>query len=81
MVKHIFGYFQSEQNFHDIADEIIKELEVKDVPSEQNSAMMAQMSVCNSVCLHIRRGDYLNDAWKIYRCVILIIITGELMKF
>lgn len=64
LVKHIFGYFQSEQNFHDIADEIIKELEVKDVPSEQNSAMMAQMSVCNSVCLHIRRGDYLNDAWK-----------------
>lgn len=62
--KHIFGYFQSEYNFKPVADIIKEEFIVKDEPSEDNRKMLLQIHSCNSVCLHIRRGDYLNNRWR-----------------
>lgn len=62
--KFVFGFFQSENNFKSISDMIRTELMVKDAPSEANKKMIAQIQQDNSVCLHIRRGDYLNPRWK-----------------
>lgn len=62
--KYVFGFFQTEKNFLPIADIIREELKVKDEPSEENAAMIKQIQMCNAVCLHIRRGDYLNPRWK-----------------
>lgn len=62
--KFVFGFFQSENNFKSVSDIIRAELKVKDAPSEANQKMIAQIQQDNSVCLHIRRGDYLNPRWK-----------------
>ena len=59
--KHIFasGWFQSEKYFHDIAPAIRKELRVRDVSSDAVRLLADQMMRENSVCVHIRRGDYI----------------------
>lgn len=62
--KHVFGFFQSEKNFHDIGDDIRKELQVKTIPSSTNKKMIEKIKSCNAVCLHVRRGDYLNEKWR-----------------
>jgi hypothetical protein len=62
--KYVFGFFQTAKNFLPIADIIRKELIVKDDPTVENAEMIKQIQMSNSVCLHIRRGDYLNPRWK-----------------
>lgn len=63
--KYVFGFFQTEKNFLPIADSIRKELMVKNEPTKENAAIIEQIQSCNAVCLHIRRGDYLNPRWKV----------------
>ncbi|MCD7924946.1 MAG: alpha-1,2-fucosyltransferase [Bacteroides sp.] len=62
--KYIFGFFQNEKAFFPIVDKIKKELLVKDAPSRVNQRMLSRIQSVNAVCLHIRRGDYLNEKWK-----------------
>lgn len=62
--KYIFGFFQTEKNFLPIADTIRKELMIKKEPTNENAAVIKQIQGSNAVCLHIRRGDYLNPRWK-----------------
>ncbi len=62
--KYVFGCFQGEANFAQIADIIRKEYEIKTAPNEENARMIQQIAVSEAVCLHIRRGDYLNPRWK-----------------
>lgn len=62
--KFVFGFFQDHRNFHSISEQIRKELLVKDTPSKINALMIEEINRVNSVCLHIRRGDYLNPRWK-----------------
>lgn len=58
-----FGYFQCDKFFSEYSDEVRKDLEFKtEMFSEDARLLGASMSENpNSVCLHIRRGDYLND--------------------
>lgn len=63
-VKYVFGFFQDERNFRAIADTIKKELLVSSEPTRQNVEMLEAINATNAVCLHIRRGDYLNPRWK-----------------
>lgn len=62
--KYIYGFYQDERNFHAISDIIKSELLVKTIPSDINKKMIENLNSCNSVCLHIRRGDYLNLKWR-----------------
>lgn len=62
--KFIFGFFQDENNFKPIADTVKKELRVKSEPCEKNRRMVEEIKKKNAVCVHIRRGDYLNPRWK-----------------
>ena len=49
----------SEKYFHEIAPTIKKELRVKEVNSDAVRQLADQMMQENSVCVHIRRGDYI----------------------
>ena len=62
--KYVFGFFQGEWNFAPIKDIIRKELEVKTEPSKENLRMLNEIDNSEAVCLHIRRGDYLDPRWK-----------------
>ncbi len=55
----IKGYFQSEKYFHDYRSELKKEFQVLTPPSPENEALINEISGCESVCVHVRRGDYL----------------------
>ena len=59
--KDIFvhGWFMSEKYFHDIAPTIKKELRVKEVSSDAVRQLANRMMQENSVCVHVRRGDYI----------------------
>lgn len=52
------GYFQSIQYFNDYKDIIKKELKVVDAVLEDNKKLLKEIEANNSVCVHIRRGDY-----------------------
>lgn len=58
-VIFVRGFFQSEKYFHDIAPAIRRELRVKEAGSGTVRLLGERMAVENSVCVHIRRGDYI----------------------
>ncbi|MGO4666598.1 alpha-1,2-fucosyltransferase [Bosea sp. 2RAB26] len=59
---HMVGYWQSERYFSDAADIIRAEL-TSVVPLEvENAAIAAEIKRVESVSVHVRRGDYVNDA-------------------
>ena len=53
------GLFQSQKYFRDYDAVIRDELKVSVPPSPENVAMLRELSECESVCVHVRRGDYL----------------------
>ena len=59
--QYIYGYFQSEKYFHKYARLIKKELHVKTRTEQKNIAILNRINSTNSVCIHIRRGDYISE--------------------
>ena len=57
----LLGYFQNERYFQDYLEEIRRDFTFVLQMNEQNQAIANQISACNSVSLHIRRGDYISD--------------------
>ncbi|MFH1677734.1 MAG: alpha-1,2-fucosyltransferase [Patescibacteria group bacterium] len=58
---YLDGYWQSEKYFKDIEDIIRKEFTLKNVFSEEAEKIAEEITAVNSVSLHIRRGDYINN--------------------
>lgn len=56
--KHIYAYAQSPGVLKGMEPELRAAFKVKTPPSEQNQRVLDEISACNAVCLHIRRGDY-----------------------
>ena len=54
----IFGYWQNIRYFEDIQDKVRKAFVFRNIDG-QNTKLVDEMGQCNSVSLHIRRGDYL----------------------
>lgn len=54
----MMGYFQSEMYFHDIHDILRNEFVLKGDISRKNKQIIHEVHNNNSVCIHIRRGDY-----------------------
>lgn len=58
--KVVRGCYQCSENFESIKDIIIDEFTVVTPPSPENKQMLEQISKDNAVCVHVRRGDYIN---------------------
>lgn len=57
--QYLKGYFQCERYFEEHKDIIKKELRVLDQYLDKNMDIYREISNSNSVCVHIRRGDYI----------------------
>lgn len=57
---YLYGYWQSEAYFKEYKDVIVKELKVKTPIPVICNDLLKDISKPNSVCVHIRRGDYVN---------------------
>jgi len=58
---YLEGYWQSEKYFKDIENIIRKEFTFKDKPDAANQKIISRIKNCDSVSIHIRRGDYIFD--------------------
>jgi hypothetical protein len=56
------GYWQSERYFAEVADLVREEFSFKQPAAGKNVDVAAEISACNAVSLHVRRGDYAADA-------------------
>ncbi|MBS1665945.1 MAG: alpha-1,2-fucosyltransferase [Bacteroidetes bacterium] len=59
------GYWQDERYFEPIKDIIKKEFSFKTPPSVENARLLEQIDSTASVSIHVRRGDYLTDAFTV----------------
>ena len=55
------GYFQSEKYFQNIKDTILDEFKLKVAPEKKTLEMLKSIETYDSICIHIRRGDYVSD--------------------
>ena len=58
---YLDGYWGSKKYFKDIKNIIRKEFTMRFEPDEQNQVMINKIAGCDSVSIHFRRGDYVND--------------------
>jgi hypothetical protein len=58
---YLDGYWQSEKYFSDIKELIRKDFTIKNIPDPINESIMKEITECESVSIHIRRGDYVSD--------------------
>jgi hypothetical protein len=61
---HIYldGYWQSDKYFADIKEVIYRDFSFRIKPSTSNQRILNQINNSNSISVHIRRGDYINNA-------------------
>lgn len=57
----LLGYWQSENYFYDIRSALLEELQIKESLNVENQRIMNKIRETNSISLHIRRGDYVNN--------------------
>ncbi|MFT8556151.1 alpha-1,2-fucosyltransferase [Liquorilactobacillus hordei] len=55
------GYFQSPLFLDEVKDNLLEELRPQSLLSEQEKIFLKQIEKCNSVCVTIRLGDYINN--------------------
>ena len=58
---YLDGYWQSEKYFTGINDIIRDDFLILSHPSESNQKILKKIQDCNSVSIHIRRGDYITN--------------------
>ena len=59
---YLKGYWQSEKYFSSVAEIIRGDIQVTTPPDGENAELAASIGDCESVGIHVRRGDYANDA-------------------
>ena len=55
------GYWQSHKYFDDIADKIRQDFEFASIELHQHKSLVSQIDACESVAIHLRGGDYLDN--------------------
>ena len=58
---YLTGWRQSYRYFENASDLVRSELRMRGAPPRTNSEWLDRIRRVNSVCLHVRRGDYLNS--------------------
>ena len=56
---YLIGFWQSYRYFEAVVDKLLREIRPKHPVSEANRVWLSRIGESNSVCLHVRRGDYL----------------------
>lgn len=59
---YLAGYWQTDKYFRNIEDTIRKEFSLKNPPEGKNKEFLSKIEKCNSVALHVRRGDFVTDS-------------------
>jgi hypothetical protein len=62
--SYLSGFWQSEKYFIEIADLLRKEFQIKEQYIDHLTVKAAEIQSEDSVCLHIRRGDYLQPGYE-----------------
>jgi hypothetical protein len=57
----LFGYWLNERYFNEVRSDLLKEFNLRDPLSSKSKIYLKQIHSCNSVSLHIRRGDFLSS--------------------
>lgn len=60
----IRGYYEDKDYFDSIRPILLKEFTPKEPPLPQNNVLYEAAAKTNSVCISVRRGDYLNKEYK-----------------
>lgn len=63
-MKYVDGYFQSWRYFDAYKEKIKLELKVTSEVTKENKKFLEKIESCESVCVHIRRGDYVSEKWS-----------------
>lgn len=58
---YLSGVWQSEKYFNNIENIIRKEFTLKNIPTKETEEWIKKIEACDSISLHIRRGDYINN--------------------
>ncbi len=58
---HLIGYWQSELYFADIRHELLRDFQFATSLTRKNQELAKEIQSCNSVSIHIRRGDYVSN--------------------
>ena len=58
---YLAGNWQSERYFAEIAPVLRRDFQVVEPPSQADRALLGEMTSGDSVCVHVRRGDYVAD--------------------
>lgn len=58
---YLSGNWQSEKYFNDSSEKIKNDFTLKDEPTTASKNWIKKINSCNSVSLHIRRGDYVSN--------------------
>jgi len=70
---HLSGFWQSARYFEDFSEQIRNDFTFRSSPNSKNQELAQRIATVNSVSLHIRRGDYIDDpgyAAMFYACPI-----------
>lgn len=62
--KYIFGYFEDPAYFELVDEEIKKELTPKQQSSKENEELYHKICSTESICVTVRRGDFLSNEFK-----------------
>jgi hypothetical protein len=61
---YLYGYWQSEKYFIEYSDEIIQQFQPKELKTSVLK-FIQETQATNSIAVHIRRGDYINNNWAL----------------
>lgn len=59
--KYFDGYWQHEEYFKNSYNDIVNAFSFKDFDDERNKNLAYRLNKMNSISIHVRRGDYVND--------------------
>ena len=66
--KFVCGYFEDEHWFPDVREELLRELKPKEI-NHSNDDLFRKICSSESVCISIRRGDFLSERYKAGRAI------------
>lgn len=58
---YIDGYFQSEKYFEKYREELLEQIKPSYAPEGEYDEVLSEIKACNSVAIHVRRGDFGKD--------------------